>query len=114
MADARFSAIGHDCNQPRKVSFMNGRISSQALAVERTLLAHERTLMAWVRTSTSLISFGFTIYKFFAYLVQTEGLTSHRTLAGPRHFALAMISLGVISLAFAVAQERRAFKLLQS
>ena len=38
------------------------------LAVERTRLAYERTLMAWVRTSTSLISFGFTIYKFFQYL----------------------------------------------
>ena len=35
------------------------------LAVERTRLAHERTLMAWVRTATSLISFGFTIYKTF-------------------------------------------------
>jgi putative membrane protein len=35
------------------------------LSIERTMLAHERTLMAWVRTATSLISFGFTIYKFF-------------------------------------------------
>ena len=35
------------------------------LAVDRTRLAYERTLMAWVRTATSLISFGFTIYKFF-------------------------------------------------
>ena len=33
------------------------------LAVERTLMALDRTLMAWVRTATSLISFGFTIYK---------------------------------------------------
>jgi putative membrane protein len=42
------------------------------LAVERTTLAHERTLMAWVRTSVSLISFGFTIYKFFQYLRESE------------------------------------------
>ena len=35
------------------------------LALDRTRLAYERTLMAWVRTATSLISFGFTIYKFF-------------------------------------------------
>jgi len=35
------------------------------LAYERTNLAHERTLMAWVRTGTSLITFGFTIYKYF-------------------------------------------------
>ena len=37
------------------------------LAVDRTRLAYERTLMAWVRTATSLISFGFTIYKFFEF-----------------------------------------------
>jgi len=35
------------------------------LAVDRTWLAHERTMLAWVRTAASLISFGFTIYKFF-------------------------------------------------
>ncbi len=35
------------------------------LAIDRTRLAYERTMMAWVRTATSLISFGFTIYKFF-------------------------------------------------
>jgi uncharacterized membrane protein YidH (DUF202 family) len=43
-----------------------------ALALERTRLAHERTLMAWVRTATSLISFGFTIYKAFEYLLQRQ------------------------------------------
>jgi putative membrane protein len=39
------------------------------LAVDRTRLAYERTLMAWIRTAISLITFGFTIYKFF----QIEG-----------------------------------------
>ena len=38
------------------------------LAVKRTQLAAERTLMAWVRTAFSMISFGFTIGKFFEYL----------------------------------------------
>ena len=37
------------------------------LALDRTWLAHERTLMAWIRTSVSMISFGFTIYKFFQF-----------------------------------------------
>ena len=40
-------------------------LSNTDLAFERTVLAHERTLMAWVRTAVSMISFGFTIYKFF-------------------------------------------------
>jgi putative membrane protein len=90
------------------------RDNSQSLAVERTFLAHERTLMAWVRTSTSLISFGFTIYKFFAFLVQTEHRTFVRKGIGPREFALAMISMGVIALLLAVVQERRAFRLLEA
>ena len=47
--------------------------TSTKLAVERTRLAHERTLMAWVRTATSLISFGFTVYKFFDYLRESQG-----------------------------------------
>jgi uncharacterized membrane protein YidH (DUF202 family) len=37
------------------------------LAVDRTRLAYERTMMAWVRTATSMISFGFTIHKFFQF-----------------------------------------------
>jgi len=47
--------------------------TSTKLAIERTRLAHERTLMAWVRTATSLISFGFTVYKFFQYLRESQG-----------------------------------------
>ena len=39
-----------------------------SLAFERTYLAHERTQMAWIRTALALISFGFTIAKFFEYL----------------------------------------------
>ena len=35
------------------------------LAFDRTRAAYERTMMAWIRTATSLITFGFTIYKFF-------------------------------------------------
>jgi len=40
------------------------------LALDRTRLAAERTLMAWVRTALSMISFGFTIYKFLQVLQQ--------------------------------------------
>jgi uncharacterized membrane protein YidH (DUF202 family) len=38
---------------------------SDDLSIKRTRLSYDRTLMAWIRTATSLISFGFTIYKFF-------------------------------------------------
>ena len=87
---------------------------SESLAVERTFLAYERTLMAWVRTSASLISFGFTIYKFFAYLAEVEGVIPPHRGFGPRTFAIGMISVGVVALGLAVLQQRRAFKLLDA
>jgi putative membrane protein len=84
------------------------------LALERTYLAHERTLMAWVRTSTSMISFGFTIYKFFQYLRQQgEAPPAHR-LIGAREFALIMISIGVVTLLLATLQHWRDTKRLRA
>jgi putative membrane protein len=75
------------------------------LALERTRLAHERTMMAWVRTSVSLISFGFTIYKFFEFDIKR---TAHvERLIGPRGFALIMISIGLFALAVSGLQYRR-------
>ena len=81
------------------------------LAVERTRLAHERTLMAWVRTATSLISFGFTIYKAFDYLRQREPAVTHDILA-PRNFALVMIGLGIGALILATLQHRHDLRVL--
>ncbi len=77
-----------------------------ALALDRTRLAHERTLMAWIRTAMSLISFGFTIYKFFQGLADTEKIQATHRLFGPRGFALIMIGLGVGSLVLAIIQNR--------
>jgi len=85
----------------------------ETLAVQRTFLAHERTLMAWVRTSASLISFGFSVYKFFAYLVEAEGRFPIKQRFGPRHFAIAMMGIGVLALVAAVIQQHRAVKLLE-
>ena len=83
------------------------------LAVHRTFLAHERTLMAWVRTSTSLITFGFTIYKFFEYLVEENIGRIERQSFGPRQFAIGMISIGVVVLAAATVQYWHTLKSLE-
>ena len=77
-----------------------------------TRLAHERTLMAWVRTATSLISFGFTIYKFFQGMHDAEKLPVVHRLFGPREFGIAMISLGVGALILASIQHRAEMKVL--
>lgn len=76
-------------------------------------MAHDRTLMAWVRTSTSLISFGFTIYKFFQYLHEQNAVRNDR-LFGPRQYALLMISVGILALVLATAQHRRDMKRLRA
>jgi len=84
------------------------------LAVDRTRLAHDRTLMAWIRTSTSLISFGFTIYKFFQYLRENQRPAVSETLIGPRGFALLMIVIGLTALILATVDHRRAMRALRA
>jgi putative membrane protein len=74
------------------------------LSVERTFLAYERTLMAWIRTSASLISFGFTIYKFFQ--LEAKGQVAVSQVIGPRSFASIMILMGLFSLLIATIQHR--------
>lgn len=86
-------------------------IDQTALSVERTCLSHERTLMAWVRTGTSLITFGFTIYKFFEIDVRQGG---HGGVLTPRRFALVMISTGLVALVIATLQQRLAIRRLRA
>lgn len=69
---------------------------STKLSYDRTRLAYENTMMAWVRTATSLITFGFSVYKFFQLdLKRGEQFTG---LIGPREFGLMMIVIGIVSL----------------
>ena len=82
------------------------------LAHERTVLAHDRTLMAWIRTATSLISFGFSIYKFFQ-IERGPGQEPQRLL-GPRGFAIGMIGVGILSLVFATYQHLHGMKELRT
>jgi putative membrane protein len=79
------------------------------LAADRTRLAYERTLMAWIRTATSLITFGFSIYKFFQIeMSNSRSQVSH--LIGPREFSLLMIFIGMASLLLATLEHRKNLK----
>ena len=70
--------------------------------------------MAWVSTATSLISFGFTIYKFFQYLREEGDLAHPHHLFGPRDFALLMIIIGLVALVLATLQHRNDMKRLRT
>ena len=82
------------------------------LAIDRTRLAHERTMMAWVRTATSLISFGFTIHKFFQYQIERQAAVAR--IIGPREFALIMIGTGLAALLLATVQHRQSLAELEA
>lgn len=83
---------------------------STELAFARTRAAYERTMMSWIRTATSLITFGFSIYKFF----QLEGLgrVQQDSLIGPRGFAFMLVSIGLISLLLATIEHRQNIRTL--
>ncbi len=76
--------------------------TSTVLALERTRAAYDRTLMAWMRTSTSMISFGFTLYKFLQ--IEMDRASHPVRLLGPREFALTMVVLGILSMLFGTVE----------
>jgi putative membrane protein len=73
-----------------------------ALALDRTRLAYDRTLMAGVRTALSLITFGFTVYKFF----ELGGATAPRSQGAldSRAFGILLIAGGLITLSVSLLQ----------
>lgn len=86
--------------------------ASTRLAAQRTRLALERTLMAWIRTSTSLITFGFTIFKFFQYLATNE--RRREPIVSPWVVGMMMILVGLTGLMMAWIQHRQEMKALQA
>ncbi len=74
--------------------------ASNHFAWINTMLSLQRTLMAATRTAVSLIGFGFTVAQFFQGMREgaPEGLRVMRP-EGPRDFGLALIGVGVLSLA---------------
>ena len=84
--------------------------NSTDLAFQRTRMAAERTLIAWIRTALSMISFGFTIYKFLQAMQESQKLPIRAN--GPRNLGLTLIALGTIGLILACIQHRSLLKQL--
>ena len=87
-------------------------LTTTELAVMRTRMSADRTLMAWIRTALSMISFGFTIYKFLQYVRESEGVELRAQ--GPRNLGLSLILLGTGALAAASIQHWKLMKRLGS
>ena len=84
---------------------------STELAFVRTRAAYERTMMAWIRTATSLITFGFSVYKFFQIEVPSRADREH--LIGPRQFGFMLVSIGLFSLVLATFEYRQNIRMLR-
>jgi putative membrane protein len=63
----------------------------------RTIMAADRTLMAWMRTSLSMLSFGFTIYKFLDTMAQHGQLQRSHS---PQMVGLFLAALGTVTIIF--------------
>jgi putative membrane protein len=65
------------------------------LGALRTVLSADRTLMSWIRTALSMLSFGFTIYKFLEAIAQQTPLAHPRS---PQQVGLFLAALGTGSM----------------
>jgi putative membrane protein len=70
--------------------------------------------MAWIRTAFSMISFGFTIFKFFQYLGQSKALDNQQQGSGARNLGATMILLGTASLIGATWQHWRVLQQMKA
>jgi len=65
------------------------------LGETRTIMAADRTLMAWIRTSLSMLSFGFTIYKFLETVASQPGAIHSDS---PQRVGLFLTGMGVAAV----------------
>ena len=90
----------------------SGLSAAARLDLERTRIAYESLMMSWIRTATSLITFGFSIYKFFQ--IEGQGGAFATRPIGAREFALALVSIGLGALALATIEYRQNMRILKA
>lgn len=88
------------------------KVKKEELSVDRARLAQERALLAWVRTATTLMTFGFALFKF----LEAQLTQNHRPpLLGfitPRVIGLTLLLSGFFGLALSVYRHSQVMKLL--
>lgn len=88
----------------------SGPQDSTSVAFETVRASNERIMMSWISTATSLIAFGFSIYKFFQ--IEAPGTRQQNRLVGPREFAFALVSIGLFSLLLATIEHSQSGRAL--
>ena len=85
------------------------------LAVTRTVMAADRSMMAWVRTGLSLLTFGFTIYKFLDYAREELIATGKEVtdFSSPKFIGLFLIGLGILSLLMGILENEATIRVLK-
>jgi uncharacterized membrane protein YidH (DUF202 family) len=81
------------------------------LAYENVFLAQERTQLAWVQAGLAFITFGFSIAKAVQFLLETQGKPA--PLLGGRAVGILIIAVGLVALALANTQHRKAMKAIR-
>ena len=89
--------------EPTKPSAGGPDLSTQ-LAFDRTRVAFERTMLSWIRTRTSLITFGFGVYKFFQIEPKPE---AQSYTIGAQQFGLILVGIGLAALALGALEYRQ-------
>jgi putative membrane protein len=74
-------------------------------------MAADRTLMAWIRTALSMLSFGFTIYKFLGTIAEQGGVPPPHS---PRQVGLFLAALGTACMVFGTISYWMTLKDLQA
>lgn len=78
-------------------------------------MAADRSMMAWVRTGLSLITFGFTIYKFLDYAREELIATGKEVtdFSSPKIIGLFLIGLGILSLLMGIIENEATIRVLK-
>jgi putative membrane protein len=82
-------------------------LGKKDLSLERARLAQERTLLAWVRTATTLMTFGFALFKFLEAQVEQTHRGPLLGFITPRIIGVTMLLTGFVGLFLAVIRNFR-------
>ncbi|MDL5048701.1 DUF202 domain-containing protein [Oscillatoria amoena NRMC-F 0135] len=83
------------------------------LTIDRTFLSQERTLLAATRTATTLMTFGFALFKFLENQALQQVHSPMLDVISPRVIGLIMLLTGMVGLVLAIFRHYQAIVLLK-